>query len=783
MIAKHFAAWVMNHRITSIVLVVSAAIALGLGGINAEFSANQRDFFRSTDVNLNNLIKIEDEFTSDKNVLLLVEPKDKNIFSNATLAAIQEITEFGWQVPYSQRVESITNHLHTQVDGDELLVEYLVDEDLQNTPEQLQTKKSYAVDKIGVRDYLITREGDMSLVSITLNLPVENSGPAAIEVVEFVRAKINELNDTYPDIDFRVLGSVVLEVSLPEIVQSDNETIFPLATLIVFTFLIFVLRDLVGNIVAITTCFLAIAAGMGTVLWAGVKVTPILINTPAIIIILGMADCIHLMVNYSQGLNQGLDKKNALQKSIEINFLPIIFTSVTTALSFLALNFSESPPFAHMGTASAAGILFAMLASLTFLPAAIYYLPSKASGVASMPKIGNLIDIYKQHGNKIVVAFALVIVGLSLLIPKNILDDNFIEFFDEELQVRKDIELLTEKISGSVVINISIPAIDEGGILEPDYLQQLDELDTLLNEQPNLRFTTSLLEIMKTLNRDMHGNDPEWYKVPTNRELAAQYLLMYEMSLPFGQDLNNLMNYDRSESRVIAVYNKLSDKELISLENQLNTWLAENQLTSEAATIGSSNLAFAHMQYSNVNNLSKGFVLALLSISLLLIFMLRSLPLGIISVIPNLFPAAMAFGIWAVINGKVGFGMSIGITLTLGIVVDDTIHFLSKYKYAKETLGYNNTESVRYAMDTVGIAMMLTTAMMAIAFGSMLFSNFTPNQDIALITIITIVCAVFVDLILLPIILMRVFADGSEKEEVKTDSDKPVEEDGILGAT
>ncbi|MBV1919212.1 MAG: MMPL family transporter [Pseudomonadales bacterium] len=757
MVAKLFARWVMNHRITSIVLIVLSALVLGLGGINAEFSANQRDFFRADDVHLNNLVQIEDEFTSDKNVLVLIEPKNKDIFDPTTLSAIREITKFGWKVPYSQRVESITNHLYTQVEGDELLVEYLFDEEVQLSTEERNTRKTYAVNKVGLEDYLITHDGDIALVSVTLNLPSSDSANAAIEVVDHVRAGIDGISQEYPDINFRVLGAVVMEVSIPKIVQEDGQTTFPIATFIVFIFLTIVLRDLVGNVIALTTSFLAITAGMGGVLWTGVKLSPILINSPAIIIILAMADCIHLMVNYSQGLANNLDKKTALQKSIEVNFAPIIFTSLTTALSFLALNFSDSPPFAHMGTASAIGILFAMIASLTFLPAAIYYLPSKAKGVSTMPKLGGLVPIYQKHGNLIIVAFTIVIISLSAFIPKNILDDNFIEFFDETLEVRKDIDFLTDNIGGSAVVNISIPATEQGGILEPEYLTLLDELDSFLSQQPELRFTTSLLEVMKTLNRNMHNDDPEWYRVPETRNLASQYLLMYEMSLPFGQDLNNLMNFDRSESRVIAVYDKLSDKNLITLETKLQKWLDERNLSDVNATIGSSSLAFAHMQFANVNNLSKGFVFALLAISALLILMFRSFTLGAISVIPNLFPAAMAFGIWALIDGKIGFGMSVGITLTLGIVVDDTIHFLSKYQYAKDSLGYSNENAVRYAMDTVGIAMMLTTVMMSVGFGSMLFSNFTPNQDIAAITIITIICAVFVDLILLPIILLKIY--------------------------
>ena len=778
MLARAWAQWVMNHRITSIVVVILGAMLLAMGAKDAQFSANQRDFFKANDTNLGNLIQIEEDYTSDKNVMVLVEPHNRNVFTPDTLKAIQQLTEFGWSIPYSQRVESLSNHLYTRVDGDDLLVEFLVEDVDALTPQELLVRKRYATAKVGVRDYLITQQGDLSLVSVILNFPEADSGQAAVEVVQYVRDYVNEMEAQYPDIDFRVVGGVAVETSLPAIIEEDGRTIFPFALILVFAFLIFTLRDFIGNIACIVTALLAIMAGMGAVLWTGVKVSPILVNTPAIIVIIAMADCIHLMVNYAQGLARGLDKKAALEKSIEVNFSPIIFTSLTTAVSFFALNFSESPPFAHMGTAAGVGILYAMLASLSFLPALVYYLPSKAKGVTKLPNMGGLIRFYQPHANKIIVGFVLVMVTLASFIPLNRLDDNFVEFFDEDLEVRRDMDFMIERISGSVVVNISIPATENGGIYDPLYLNLLQDLDDRLQENPQLRFTTSLLEVMKTLNKNLHEDDPDWYRIPESRELASQYLLMYEMSLPFGQDLNNLINFDRSETRVIAVYDQLSDKELIDLEHQIQHWLDQHQFDTKHATIGSANLAFAHMQYTNVNNLSKGFVVALILPYTTSSDLFRSWSLGLISMVPNLFPAAMAFGVWALISGKIGFGMSVGITITLGIVVDDTIHFLAKYKYAREQLHLNNHDAVQYAMDTVGVAMLLTTAMMSIAFTSLLFSDFIPNQDLGLITIITIVCAVLVDLILLPILLLKLFGDepGTQfNSESGTDSNARLE--------
>ncbi|MCG8314193.1 MAG: MMPL family transporter [Pseudomonadales bacterium] len=772
MSTQTIARWIMNHPKTHIAWVVLFALLLGAGGHDPQFSANQRDSFQSSDANLQRLIAIEQEFSSEKNIFILIEPNTNNVFDQRSLQVIREVTDLGWQVPYSQRVESVTNHLYTTVDEDELNVGYLFEalgSEEALSEEEIIQRSNYALNKDGVRDFLVTAKGHMALVSITVSLPEEASAEAAKDAVDFTRENIQKVEAKYPDVNFRVLGSVVMEVSMPEIVQSDTETVIPIAFLIVVIFMIFMLRDPVVIVAALVTCILAIISGMGAVLWADVKLSPVLMNTPAVIIILAMADCIHLVVNYFQGLIAGKTKKEALEKSIEVNFLPIVFTSITTALSFLALNFSASPPFAHMGNAAAVGILFAMLASLFFLPAVLYYLPAKVSGIQQLPNLSRLLPLYQVHGTKIVVGFVMVVIVCTAMIPFNRLDDNFVEWFDESMQFRQDFDVLTKELGGSVVINISVPAKSENGVTDPEYLQLLAELDDFIKSQHQHMYSVSLVEVMKTLNQRMHDNESHWYRVPKDQSLASQYLLLYEMSLPFGLGLDNLINHQRSKSRVIAVFGSLSDKEVIELESQLNSWFNKRLPSGQQAVVASSNIAFAHLQYANVNRLSKGFIVALVGISLLLIFMFRSLSMGMISIIPNLLPALLAFGFWALINGKVGFGVSIGITLTLGIVVDDTIHFLSKYQYARRVLHLSNTDAVNYAMETVAAAMFLTTMMVMIALGAMLMSNFTPNQDIALITIITVFFAALIDLVLLPTILLKWAGTKLVPEQTKKD--------------
>jgi len=206
----------------------------------------------------------------------------------------------------------------------------------------------------------------------------------------------------------------------------------------------------------------------------------------------------------------------------------------------------------------------------------------------------------------------------------------------------------------------------------------------------------------------MHGDEDTWYKLPENKELAAQYLLMYEFSLPYGLDLNNQINIDKSATRLTATLKNLSTKQTLAFEEKVQQWMSINTPTLE--TTGSSpTIMFSHISKRNISSMLIGTTIALVLISFILMLSLRSFKYGLISLVPNLVPAGMGFGIWAIFNGQVGLSVSVVVAMTLGIVVDDTIHFLSKYLRAKRENGLNTEDAIRYAFNTVGEALLITT--------------------------------------------------------------------------
>jgi hypothetical protein len=261
----------------------------------------------------------------------------------------------------------------------------------------------------------------------------------------------------------------------------------------------------------------------------------------------------------------------------------------------------------------------------------------------------------------------------------------------------------------------------------------------------------------------MHGDDESYYKIPDDRDLSAQYLLLYEMSLPYGLDLNNQINIDKSATRMTATLKTVSSNNLIDLENHAQEWLSNNGQHIANADGSGTSIMFANIGKRNISSMLMGTTVALILISMVLIFALRSIKIGMVSLVPNLVPAAMGFGLWGLLVGEIGLSLSVVASMSLGIVVDDTVHFLSKYLRARREKGLSSEDAVRYAFRTVGKALVITSVVLVAGFLILATSSFELNSGMGLLTAIVIAFALFADFLLLPSILMKI--EGSTNEE------------------
>ncbi|MCK5924930.1 MAG: MMPL family transporter, partial [Methylococcales bacterium] len=491
--------------------------------------------------------------------------------------------------------------------------------------------------------------------------------------------------------------------------------------------------------------------------------TPTSAVSPTIILTMAVADCVHILVTQLHYMRTGYDKIKAVEISLSENFYPVFLTSITTAIGFLSLNFSDAPPFRDLGNMVAIGVMFAWVFSVTFLPAMMMVLPIKVKvrAESEASSLMWLADWVILHRKKLLIINLLIAVVLTSFAPNNELNDEFVKYFDKTVEFRKGTDFMNQNMGGIYTVEFSIPAQEVGGISEPRYLQKLEKLKNWLVKQPEVVHVNSITDTLKRLNKSMHGDDPQWYKLPESRELSAQYLLLYEMSLPYGLDLNDQINIDKSGTRLIATLQSLSSNEMLAIEQRINTWLGRH-MPSYAVSMASPTLMFAHIGKRNIIQMIFGSLLALVLISLLLLFAFKSVRLGLISLLPNLIPAGVAFGVWGIIDGRIGLGLSVVTGLTLGIVVDDTVHFISKYNRARTKMGLNTHESVRYAFSTVGVALWITSAVLVSGFMVLSLSHFTMNGEMGLMTAITITVALLFDLLLLPPLLMSL--DSKEKK-------------------
>ena len=739
-------------------LLITALFVKGMS--NLEFSSNYRVFFSNENPELAAFEDLQSTYTKNDNILFVVEPVEKNkggeVFNNRILSAVEELTAQAWQIPYAIRVDSVTNFQYTKAIGDDLIVDDLVlkAEDLSQS--ELSIRKKIALDEPLLLNNLVTKAADVTAVNVVLQYP-DISLLEVPQAVSAARSLRQQIKKKFPEIAVHLTGVSMLNNAFSEVGLHDAGSLTPLMFCVILLISWLILRFLAGTVVIFLVVAISTIIGMGVAGFFGVKLTPISMSASTVILTLAVADSIHILISFRSLMREGHSKYEAILEAGRVNFLPVTITSITTIVGFLALNFSDSPPFWHLGNITSAGILGAWLLSITLLPAMISLLPVKIKPTEkkewSQKMLRLLADYVILNSRKILIALCLLVVVFSGFIPTISFNDQWVEYFDERIEFRRDSDRALKNF-GLYPIEFSVPALNSGGISEPEYLNHLEEFTNFLSKQQEVLHVYSITDVMKRLNKNMHGDDNSFYRIPDDRELSAQYLLLYELSLPYGLDLNDRINIDKSATRVTAMLQKASTSETkVFLENT-RRWMKKNWPDYMFSQPTSAQVMFTYITDRNIQNMISGTIGAILAIALIMIVALRSFRLGFLSMVPNGLPLLMTFGAWALLYGEVGFSVATVASISLGIIVDDTVHFLSKYARAKNEKGLSIEESIRYAFSNVGMAIVVNTVILTCGFLVLTTSAFKMNVDLGLMTIFSVLFALLLDFLLLPALLL-----------------------------
>lgn len=760
-----------------VILILSLIVVVcSIGAKNLTFSSDYRVFFSEDNPQLQAFEALQDTYSKDDTLLFVVEPRSGKVFEADVLAAIEDLTEAAWTLPYSLRVDSITNYQHTEADGDDLWVDDLVRDATSQAAADLAKAEGHALAEPLLVNRLINPDASVTSVLITVELPGINKSTEIPELAAAARQMTQEYEAKYGEIlDLRLTGKVMNNLAFLEASLNDLQTLVPLAFVIAFLciagYMWYASRSWVtclsGTFASLVVVVVSITTAMGIAGWLGIDLSTPVANAPTMILTLAVADSMHILVGFFHNMQQGKSKQAAMRESLHLNASPVFLTSITTMIGFLSLNFSDAPPFRDLGNITAMGVMCAWAFSLLLLPALMMLLPVKVNKVSDgkVSGMNSIANWVIRHRKWNIAVPLLVLVVCAFGIPRNVLTDVWADYFDDSLEISINNTFTRENLTGLSSIEYSLSAPGTGAVSEPEYLAQIERFANWYRQQPEVYHVNVFTDVMKRLNKNMHSDDAEWYAIPEDRELAAQYLLLYELSLPFGLDLNNQVNLDKSSTRMTVTLHKISTTELLDLAGRAKDWCIDNDLETIFNEGSSSDVMFAHIGYTNIRSMLFGTGLGLLLISLVLVVALRSVKYGALSLLPNIAPSVMAFGAWGLLVGQVGLGLSVVAGMTLGIVVDYTVHFLSKFLRARREQQLSAEEAVRFAFNTVGVALIVTTIILCANFSILAFSDFVMNSEMGLMTAVTIVLALVFDFIFLPAALLLLASNKQQPSQ------------------
>jgi uncharacterized protein len=757
---EQFGVGVLRWRWPIIALTILFVVFMAAGGQNLKISNDSRIFFSEDNPQLIAFEALEATYTEANTVLIAVAPKEESgatsIFTADALGAIAELTERGWLLPYSTRVDSLTNFSHTWADGDELIVEDLVPETGEFSAQDLARVEDIAMSEIQLVNRLVAADGGTTAVLVNFVLPDE-SAEAVTEISDEVKVIVAEARLAHPELNYYVTGSVITSRAFGDATMDDLATLGPIIIGVILVVMAVLLRSITGTIATLLVVLFAAITAMGFAGWSGMILSSGNVGAPTIIMTVAIAHSVHVISTIMLGMRGGLAKREAILESLRVNFHPVFLTTITTAIGFLSMNFSDAPPFHNLGNLVALGVVSAFVFALTFVPALVYILPLRVRPRREGQSVffDGFGAFVVRRRTPLLWGMAAIIIGLAAGIPQVELNDNWTKYFDERYEFRRDTDYIINNLTGVEAFEFSLPAGSEGAINDPEYIARVDQFAEWYRSQPKIIHVSAFPDIMKRLNKNMHGDDPAYYRIPEEHDLAAQYLLLYELSLPFGRDLNDQIDVGKSATRMTVVGRDMSAQEQRASADAANQWLKDNMPAEMATEATGLTMMFAYISKRNIEGMLKGTVIAMAIISLILIIALKSIPIGLLSLMPNFVPAAMSFGLWGYMIGNVGVAASVVTAVTFGIVVDDTIHFLSKYLRARRERKLDPQQAVRFAFSSVGHALWTTTAVLAAGFIVLSTSGFEVNWSLGLLTAMTIVIALAADFLFLPPLLMK----------------------------
>jgi hypothetical protein len=690
-----------------------------------------------------------DTYASDELIVIGIEAPD--VFDPDVLELIDRMGAKLARAPHVEKIISLTTIESIEGRNDVLEIDDLIKMPI--APEKLPAiRKKALANKLYVNN-IVSAEGDFTV--ILARLPsIPGDFDYKIEAVEAVK----EILAGEPDTEFFLSGGAPIDYEFYALSEKDNVKISTLIIVAVTGALWFLLGSIGGVLLSIATVVLSVVWAHAWIAVFGAKLNMITTMMPGLLIAVGVADSMHVLVEYQNKLRTHNDKFAALH-AVYIDLMgPLALTTLTTAIGLLSLSISKVQGIREFGFFSALGVVGAFVLSITMVPIIASYLPKPRRAGAtdreaarSERGLERLHELTMTHGRSIVLVSAVIIIVAAIGAAQVKTESEFIEAFPDGYKSKVDTRKIEKELGGIITLDILLDTGEEGGTKDPAALAQLVAVEKHLLSEPSITQTQSMADMMKDMRRAFHGNDQSEYRLPESREEAAQYLLLYEMDAPDG-DLNELTTYDYQHTRLTARALLDNSSDAYDISQRADAWIEANlaPLGITASVTGMVRL-YAEMEVYIRSSLVRGFSLALFLIFLIFCLQLRSVGLGAIAMIPNVVPIIFSLGVMGYAGIALDTMTCMVASIAIGLAVDDSIHFVSRIR-RRLNAGMDMRASLAAATVEVGRALVYTSITLCLGFGVMMVATFVGIFYFGLLCTLTVAVALIADLLLLPVV-------------------------------
>ena len=798
--------WIHDHpkRVILMMLLIVVFLASQLPSI--QFDTSTESFFEKDDPTLLEYDAFREQFGRDEIVLALIHPKDvfEITFLEKLKAFHEELEE---TVPHLDEVRSLVNVTSMRGEEGELIIEELM-EDWPETEEEIAQLRKRVLDNKFYRNFLVSEDGLYTAVMIRSNAFAESiqeealdamleggfeeeeqpSGTSASESLEEPLQRLSDEQNTefvgaikqvaanHRTLDFPIdLGGSPVMVSDLKQKMFEEMPKFVISSILMIALLLSLLfRRISGVILPLLTVVLSLFSTIGLFSMTGTKLTIISQILPSFLLAVGVGYSVHLLVIFYRNLRDQGNKREAIGYALGHSGLAILITSLTTAGGLLSFSPVKVAPVSDLGIFGAAGVLICVSFTLILLPALLALIPFSSDSKKKIPNQKNPADrILKSCGDFAVSRPWFVIaasLGIALISSIGAAQLRFshdpIKWLPDGHSLRSANQAINDHMKGSANLELVVRREGENAVKDPEFMNRLEEFNQFAETQTYkdilIGKSSSIVDTVKEINQVLNEDQEEYFRVPQDRELIAQELLLFENG--GTDDLENLVDTPFSQSRITLKSTWVDANQFVGLLEQLEPKV--DQLFGGEISFTLTGLI--PMMVKTITFVMEGMMISYLIagfvITLLMIVLLASLKLGLWSMIPNFLPILVGLGVMGMLGLPLD-AMSILVgSIAIGLAVDDTVHFMHNFR--RYHLIHGDVRlAVEKTLTSTGRALLLTTIVLSSGFFIFTISTMNNLISFGLITGLTIIVALLGDILLAPAMMTLIYRNHESKRE------------------